>query len=200
MRDEVVGLSGEQSLFSSELSPGPAQKKLALFLVLVLVTAYFLVSGPFAGVQLGQNTWFVPAYVAAMFVNDLVTAILLFAQYSILRSRGAAVDCKRLCLHGAYHDSMGYDPCGRPGAERSDWWCAKPGMALYFLAWWFCLVRTRLRYVEGCGIQEAILAGQRARGDRPERDFDGSHRVGPLIYLHRRRRTIAPGFTGPAPF
>jgi signal transduction histidine kinase len=87
MRDEVVGLSGEQSLFSSELSPGPAQKRLALFLVLVLVTAYFLVSGPFAGVQLGQNTWFVPAYVAAMFVNDSVTAILLFAQYSILRSR-----------------------------------------------------------------------------------------------------------------
>lgn len=87
MRDEAVGHSGEQSLFSSELSPGPAQKNLALFLVFVLIAAYFLVSWPFAGVQLGQNTWFVPAYVAAMFVNDSVTAILLYAQYSILRSR-----------------------------------------------------------------------------------------------------------------
>jgi signal transduction histidine kinase len=91
MRNEIVGLPEEQSLFSSELSPGPAQKKLALFLVLVLVAAYFLVSGPFAGVQLGQNTWFVPAYVAAMFVNDSITAILLFAQYSILRSRALLV-------------------------------------------------------------------------------------------------------------
>ena len=91
MGEEVADLPEEQNLFSSELSPGPVQKKLALFLVVLLVVIYLLVGGPFSHVQFGQVTAFLPAYVAAMFVNDAITAILLFAQYSILRSRGLLV-------------------------------------------------------------------------------------------------------------
>jgi signal transduction histidine kinase len=91
MDEEVADFPEEQDLFSSELSPGPVQKRLALFLVLLLVVIYLLVGGPFSHVQLGQVTAFVPAYIAAMFVNEAITAILLFAQYSILRSRALLV-------------------------------------------------------------------------------------------------------------
>src|SRR5207244_8351615 len=38
-------------------------------------------------IQMGRNDAFVPAYATAMFVNDTITAVLLFAHFSILRSR-----------------------------------------------------------------------------------------------------------------
>jgi hypothetical protein len=87
MREEGADLPEERSLFCLELSPTPAQEKVALFSVLVLVATSFLESGPFAGVRPGQIRAFAPAYMAALLVNDVIIAILLFAQYSILRSR-----------------------------------------------------------------------------------------------------------------
>jgi signal transduction histidine kinase len=75
----------EHILFSSSLSPGPTQKRLALAFALGIVAAFFVVIGlsdhqphPIAG--------FVLVFVAAMLVCDLITAILLFSQFSILRS------------------------------------------------------------------------------------------------------------------
>ena len=86
MRGDGTNLPEEPKLFSSLFAASRTQKTLALCLVLALVFTYFLVSGPLSGVPLGQSTWFVPAYVAAMFVNNSITAVLLFAHYSILRS------------------------------------------------------------------------------------------------------------------
>jgi hypothetical protein len=37
---------------------------------------------------------FVPAYATALFVIDLMTAILLFAQFSIVRSRALPLRCR----------------------------------------------------------------------------------------------------------
>ena len=42
--------------------------------------------GPLKGVHLGRVDAFVPAYVTAMFVCDSITALLLYAQFSIVRS------------------------------------------------------------------------------------------------------------------
>jgi PAS domain S-box-containing protein len=77
----------EQDFILSSSAPSLAQKRLALGVVLVLLVAFLLAAGPLSTVQLVRIDVFVSAYAAAMFVNDSITAVLLFAQFSILRSR-----------------------------------------------------------------------------------------------------------------
>src|SRR5215204_1013528 len=77
----------ERSFVLSNLPPSPGQKRLALGIVLALITALYLVVGPFGGMQLGVIHSFVAVYTTAMFVTDSITAILLYAQFSVLRSR-----------------------------------------------------------------------------------------------------------------
>ncbi|MEH2565370.1 MASE4 domain-containing protein [Bradyrhizobium sp. AZCC 2289] len=81
----------EQHFILSHLSPSPAQKRLALGVVLVLLVVFFITAGPLARVQLARIDAFIPAYATAMVVNDSITAVLLFAQFSILRSRALLV-------------------------------------------------------------------------------------------------------------
>ena len=76
----------EQQFILSSLSPRRAQRRLALAVVLVLLVALFLAVGPLSATQVGRIDAFIPAYATAMFVSDLITAVLLFAQFSILRS------------------------------------------------------------------------------------------------------------------
>jgi Membrane-associated sensor, integral membrane domain len=78
----------EQQLILSNLAPRPAQKRLALAVVLALLVAFFLTAGPLSFTTTSERIGaFVPAYATALFVTDLITAVLLFAQFSILRSR-----------------------------------------------------------------------------------------------------------------
>ena len=74
-----------QDFIVSTVAPSPAQRRFALSVVLVLIAA-FVVTGPLATVPLARIDAFVPMHVAAMFVNDSITAVLLFAQFSIRRS------------------------------------------------------------------------------------------------------------------
>src|ERR1700682_6366930 len=76
-----------QHFILSSLSPSPAQRRLALAVLLALVAAFLITEGVLSTIQLGRIEAFVPAYATAMFVSDLITAVLLFAQFSILRSR-----------------------------------------------------------------------------------------------------------------
>jgi signal transduction histidine kinase len=59
---------------------------LGLLVVFVLITA-----GLASGIQTSRVDAFLPAYLTAMFVCDSITAVLLFAQFSILRSRATLV-------------------------------------------------------------------------------------------------------------
>jgi len=71
------------------LSTLPAERRdhrLALAVVAVSA-AIFVAAVPFAKVPLGQVWAFIPIYQSAFVVNDLITAILLFGQFRILRSR-----------------------------------------------------------------------------------------------------------------
>ena len=81
----------EQHFILSTLSPSPAQKRLAVGVVLGLLLVLYLTTGPFAGIQLAAVHAFVAVYATAMFVTDSITAILLYAQFSILRSRAILV-------------------------------------------------------------------------------------------------------------
>src|SRR6202166_2162700 len=82
----AVVVPEEQDFILSSLSPGRAQRRLALAVVLVFLVALFIGEGPLSTTQAARIDAFVPAYATAMFVNDSITAVLLFAQFSILRS------------------------------------------------------------------------------------------------------------------
>jgi signal transduction histidine kinase len=77
----------EQHLTLSSVAPGRAQRRLALAIVLALVVIFFITAGPLSNTQAWRIDAFVPAYATAMFVNDSITAVLLLAQFSILRLR-----------------------------------------------------------------------------------------------------------------
>jgi signal transduction histidine kinase len=81
----------EHRFVLSSLPPRPAQKRLAIGIVLGLMAALYLVLVPFGGMQLGVVRSFVAVYTTAMFVTDFITAILLYAQFSVLRSRAILV-------------------------------------------------------------------------------------------------------------
>jgi len=72
-------------------SPSHTHVLMALGIVPAIVMLVFCVSRPFAGVQLRTIEAFVPIYVTAMFLNGLITAVILFAQFSILRTRALLI-------------------------------------------------------------------------------------------------------------
>ena len=82
-----AAIPGEQHFILSSLPPGRAQKRLALAVVLALLVAFLIADGTLSTIQIGRIDAFIPAYATAMLVNDSITAVLLFAQFSILRSR-----------------------------------------------------------------------------------------------------------------
>ncbi len=91
MPDSGAVVPEEHRFVLSSLPPSPAQKRLAIGIVLGLMAALYLVLVPFGGMQLGVVRSFVAVYTTAMFVTDFITAILLYAQFSVLRSRAILV-------------------------------------------------------------------------------------------------------------
>jgi signal transduction histidine kinase len=81
----------EEAFGLASLPPSPFQKRLALVLVTALSITFLLTAGPLAHFQPGRIAAFVPAYVTAMFLSEMTTAILLFSQFSILRTRSLLV-------------------------------------------------------------------------------------------------------------
>src|SRR6188508_2866927 len=75
----------------SSLPPSKAQKQLALVVVLGILAVVFIVTGPLSHLRTSPVPAFVPIYVTTMIVTDSITAILLFTQFVILRSRAILV-------------------------------------------------------------------------------------------------------------
>ena len=73
-------------IFLSTLLAGPGDRRQAGAAIAVF-GLIFAAAVPYAKVQLPQVWAFIPSYQAALIVNDLVTAILLSAQFVILRHR-----------------------------------------------------------------------------------------------------------------
>ena len=69
---------------------GHPERRRAL-IVLAVSALLFCALAPFAKVQLPAVPAFIPAYETALVVNDTITAVLLFGQYRILRSRALLV-------------------------------------------------------------------------------------------------------------
>jgi PAS domain S-box-containing protein len=76
----------DRSIFLSTLPATSRDRTVALAVVGVSLVL-FVCAVPFAGTPLAQVPAFVASYQSALAVNDLITAILLFSQFGILRSR-----------------------------------------------------------------------------------------------------------------
>src|SRR5215475_11093784 len=76
--DRVVSLSNV---------PATPHQRTIVFAVAAILLVAFALTVPFAHVQLPPFVSFNPSVESVVFANDLVTAILLFAQYAIIRSR-----------------------------------------------------------------------------------------------------------------
>lgn len=79
-------LSEERPVFLSTLLAERGDRRLALGVVLASA-AIFLAAAPFAKAPLAQVPAFLPIYQSALVINDLITSVLLFGQFGILRSR-----------------------------------------------------------------------------------------------------------------
>src|SRR5262245_30101297 len=80
MANTAAATPEEQHFILSYLAPSLAQRRLALAVVLALLVAFVITAGPLSTFQLGRIDAFVPTYGTALFVLDLITAVLLFAQ------------------------------------------------------------------------------------------------------------------------
>src|ERR1700688_930925 len=78
--------SSDRSVFLSTL-PATSRDRGAAFAVVGVSSVLFACAVPFAAVPLTPVPAFVASYQSALVINDLITAILLFSQFGILRSR-----------------------------------------------------------------------------------------------------------------
>jgi signal transduction histidine kinase len=79
-------LADERPVFLSTLPAGSRERRVVVVVVAVSA-AIFVASVAFAKVQLAPVWAFIPVYESALVVNDLITAVLLFGQFSFLKSR-----------------------------------------------------------------------------------------------------------------
>jgi len=77
----------DKPLVSLSNLPATQQQRVIVFAIAAALLAAFAITAPFASAQLPAFVSFNPSVEAMVFVNDLVTSILLFSQYWISRSR-----------------------------------------------------------------------------------------------------------------
>lgn len=68
------------------LPPGLAQERLALAVVLALAVCLIVLAGPLSSIQLEGIANFTPALVMPLAMTEAITAMLLYAQFSIIGS------------------------------------------------------------------------------------------------------------------
>ena len=76
----------DHSIFLSTM-PATSRDRTAALAVVVVSAVLFAVAVPFATVPLTPVPAFIASYQSALAINDLITAILLFSQFALLRSR-----------------------------------------------------------------------------------------------------------------
>jgi signal transduction histidine kinase/ActR/RegA family two-component response regulator len=76
-----------RGIFLSIMRASPRERRLALTVV-ALSLGVFMFCVPFAKLALTPIDAFIPAYESAVTINDLITTVLLFGQFTILGQRG----------------------------------------------------------------------------------------------------------------
>ena len=76
----------DRTIFLSTLPASPGDRKAALAVV-AFSSMLFAVAVPYAATPLAPIPAFVASYQSALAINDLLTAVLLFSQFAVLRSQ-----------------------------------------------------------------------------------------------------------------
>jgi signal transduction histidine kinase len=119
-------MRGERSILLSALPPTQAQKRLALIIAVALLVAFFICLR-FRHVELPQVNAFIPVVDTLLFFNDLITAALLYAQYSVVRSRALLalamgyLFCASIIVPHALTFPAAFSPTGLLGIQTT-WW------------------------------------------------------------------------------
>ncbi|MBV9460450.1 MAG: PAS domain S-box protein, partial [Bradyrhizobium sp.] len=77
----------DRNIFLSTL-PASRTDRNAAWIVVGISFILFVVAVPYAGMALTPVPAFVASYQSALAINDIITAVLLFSQFAILKSRG----------------------------------------------------------------------------------------------------------------
>jgi PAS domain S-box-containing protein len=80
-------MGDERNIFLSTM-PATRRDRMPALAVVGVSAVLFACAVPFAGVPLTPVPAFVASYQSALAINDLITAVLLFSQFAISRSRG----------------------------------------------------------------------------------------------------------------
>jgi signal transduction histidine kinase len=83
----VANAAADDNVYSLSNLPATSLQRRIVFAVAGVLLAAFAITVPFAGAQLPPFVSFNPSVESIVFVNDLVTSILLYSQYAITRSR-----------------------------------------------------------------------------------------------------------------
>ena len=202
MERTAVTVPEDDFFVLSSLPPSRAQKQLALAFVLGLLAVYVLITvGPLSGIHLSRVDAFVPAYATAMFVNNSITAILLYTQFSILRSRATL-----LIASGYLFTALMLIPFvlafpglftpkgGLVGGMQSTSWI------YFFQHAGFPLFVIGYALSKGSNPSKRFWQGTRAGGDYPQCRPDRSCGLVGVIFFYSGRSVIAtrdPGFHSP---
>src|SRR5262249_43381855 len=86
----MIAAPDSSRAFLSIAPAGRLERRIGLSVVALSLLA-FAFAWPFATVPLGPVPAFIPVYQAALLINDMITAVLLFGQCRQLRSRALLV-------------------------------------------------------------------------------------------------------------
>ena len=167
----------------------------------ILVVFVVITVGLLSGMQTRRIDAFLPAYLTAMFVCDSITAILLFAQFSILRLRAILVIASAYLFTALILIPYVLTFPGVFVSDPGNWRSAECGMGVRSVALWFSPVRHRLCLVEGCGLPANDIRRRtpRAAIGRSVALTAGLVSVAAFVCI-AGERTIAPHHARPHPF
>jgi two-component system sensor histidine kinase/response regulator len=86
----VIEPLGAQAVYLSNASASRDDRRRALWVILLSLSG-FIAAIPFARERLAEAWAFIPIYQSVLIINDTITAILLFAQFTFARSRALLV-------------------------------------------------------------------------------------------------------------
>ena len=97
---QVPARAGQEVQITIAATPISTRERNIAFGVIVVIAVLGAIVAPFAHVQLARVDAFIPAVQSVMCVIDLLTAVLLLAQYSIQPTRRSGGG-KRVCIQRA---------------------------------------------------------------------------------------------------
>ena len=161
-------MGDERNIFLSNM-PATRRDRMPALAVVIVSAMLFVAAVPFAGVPLTPIPAFIASYQSALAINDLITAVLLFSQFAVSRSRallllasGYLFTAMAAIVHALTFPGL-FAPGGLLGAgtQTTVW---------LYMIWHgaFPLLVLRLCLAEGKG-QRAKDTGLDRRGNRCER-------------------------------